>query len=106
VIQRSKDIGILRAMGTSRGQILRVFLLQGGMLGFVGALLGSAMGAAGLIYWHSAMRLADGSELFPLILERSLFIDAAVLATLTGLLAAMAPALRAAKLDPAEAIRG
>jgi lipoprotein-releasing system permease protein len=52
------------------------------------------------------MRLADGSELFPLILERSLFIDAAVLATLTGLLAAMAPALRAAKLDPAEAIRG
>ena len=106
VIQRSKDIGILRAMGTSRGQILRVFLLQGGMLGFVGALVGSAMGAAGLIYWHSAMRLADGSELFPLILERSLFIEAAVLATLTGLLAAMAPALRAAKLDPAEAIRG
>ena len=34
VIQRSKDIGILRAMGTSRGQILRVFLLQGGLLGF------------------------------------------------------------------------
>ena len=37
VIQRSKDIGILRAMGTSRGQILRVFLLQGGLLGFFGS---------------------------------------------------------------------
>ena len=74
VIQRSKDIGILRAMGTSRGQILRVFLIQGGLLGFVGSLFGSAMGAVALIYWHSVARQVDGSELFPLILERRLFI--------------------------------
>lgn len=64
------------------------------------------MGAAGLVYWHSAVRLADGSELFPLVLERSLFIATIILATGTGLLAAMAPALRAAKLDPVVAIRG
>jgi len=106
VIQRSKDIGILRAMGTSRGQILRVFLLQGALLGFVGSLFGAAMGAVGLIYWHSVARQTDGSELFPLILERQLFIATALLATLTGLLAATAPAVRAAKLDPVVAIRG
>ena len=106
VIQRSKEIGILRAMGTSRGQILRVFLLQGGLLGFVGSLFGAAMGAFALVYWHSVARQADGSELFPLILERRLFILTALLATLTGLLAATAPALRAAKLDPVVAIRG
>ena len=106
VIQRSKDIGILRAMGTSRGQILRVFLLQGGLLGFVGSLFGAAMGAFALVYWHSVARQADGSELFPLILERQLFVLTALLATLTGLLAATAPAVRAAKLDPVVAIRG
>lgn len=106
VIQRSKDIGILRAMGASRGQVLRVFLIQGGLLGFVGALLGSAVGVAGLIYWHSTVKQADGSELFPLVFERSLFVLTAVLATNTGLLAAMFPALRASKLDPVEAIRG
>jgi lipoprotein-releasing system permease protein len=106
VIQRSKDIGILRAMGTSRGQVLRMFLLQGGLLGFVGSLFGAAMGAGALIYWHSVARQADGSELFPLILERRLFILTALLATLTGLLAATAPAVRAAKLDPVVAIRG
>lgn len=106
VIQRSKEIGILRAMGTSRGQILRVFLLQGGLLGFVGSLFGAAMGAVALIYWHTLARQADGSELFPLILERRLFVYTALLATLTGLLAATAPALRAAKLDPVVAIRG
>ena len=106
VIQRSKEIGILRAMGTSRGQILRVFLLQGGLLGFVGSLFGAAMGAGALMYWHSVARQADGSELFPLILERQLFIVTAILATLTGVLAAVAPAMSAAKLDPVVAIRG
>jgi lipoprotein-releasing system permease protein len=106
VIQRSKEIGILRAMGTSRGQILRVFLVQGGLLGFVGSLFGAAMGAFALVYWHAVARQSDGTELFPLILERSLFVYTALLATVTGLLAAMAPAVRAAKLDPVVAIRG
>ncbi|HMN73016.1 MAG TPA: ABC transporter permease [Rhodoblastus sp.] len=106
VIQRSKDIGILRAMGASRGRILRVFLIQGGLLAFLGSLIGSALGAGALIYWHAIARQMDGTELFPLILERSLFVATAALATLTGLLAATAPALRAARLDPVEAIRG
>ncbi|PIT02058.1 membrane protein [Bradyrhizobium nitroreducens] len=106
VIQRSKEIGILRAMGTSKGQILRVFLLQGGLLGFIGSVFGAAMGAAALIYWHAVARQADGAEFFPLILERSLFVYTAMLATVTGLLAATAPALRAANLDPVVAIRG
>ena len=106
VIQRSKDIGILRAMGTSRGQILRIFLIQGGLLGLLGSLFGAAMGAAALVFWHNYARQVDGSELFPLILDRTLFIASAVLATATGIAAAMAPALRAANLDPVVAMRG
>jgi len=106
VIQRSRDIGILRAMGTSRAQIMRLFLIQGGVLGFFGSLAGSALGGFALLYWHATARQADGTELFPLVIEYQLFVWTAVLATLTGLLAAMAPALRAAKLDPVVAIRG
>ncbi len=106
VIQRSKDIGILRAMGTTRGQILRIFLIQGGLLGLAGAIIGCLVGAGGLVWYHSLIRQADGSELFPLLLERQMFIVTLGLATLTGLLSATAPALRAAKLDPVDAIRG
>ena len=106
VIQRSKDIGILRAMGTSRGQTLRIFLIQGALIGLAGAVAGSVLGAGGLLFFHDHVRQADGSELIPLVLERSLFVAAALLATLTGVLAAMAPALRASRLDPVVAIRG
>jgi lipoprotein-releasing system permease protein len=52
------------------------------------------------------MRQADGKELFPLILEPSLLINAVLLAAVTGVVAAAVPALRAAKLDPVVAIRG
>lgn len=106
VIQRSKDIGILRAMGTSRGQILRVFLLQGGLLGMLGAIVGAVLGGAAIIFWHWFLRQADGSELFPLILEPSLFVGSVLLATLTGVAAAAVPSIRAARLDPVVAIRG
>jgi lipoprotein-releasing system permease protein len=106
VIQRSKDIGILRAMGTSQGQILRVFLLQGGLLGFLGSLIGAAAGGSAVVFWHGFMRQVDGSELFPLILEPSLFVNTVLMAAVTGVAAAAVPALRAAKLDPVVAIRG
>ncbi|MGX7871981.1 ABC transporter permease [Mesorhizobium sp. ORM6] len=106
VLQRSKDIGILRAMGCARGQILRVFLIQGGVLGFVGSFAGSALGAAALMVWHRYARQADGSELFPLYIEPTLFVSSAALATITGVIAGIVPALRAASLDPVDAIHG
>jgi lipoprotein-releasing system permease protein len=52
------------------------------------------------------VRNADGTPLFPVTLEPTLFALALLLATLTGLLAAFAPALSAARLDPVVAIRG
>lgn len=106
VVQKSREIGILRAMGISRGQVLRVFLLQGGLLGLGGALAGSAMGAIALVVWQRFLRNADGSVMFPLTFEPILFGTALLLATLTGLVAAFAPALAAARLDPVVAIRG
>jgi lipoprotein-releasing system permease protein len=106
VVQKSREIGILRAMGISRGQILRLFLLQGGLLAFGGALAGCGIGAAALSLWQQFARNADGTPLFPLEFDANLFALALLLATLTGLLAAFAPARRAARLDPVVAIRG
>jgi lipoprotein-releasing system permease protein len=104
VVQKSREIGILRAMGISQGKILRVFLLQDGLLGLGGSLVGCSIGALALVQ-RLALN-ADGTPLFPLVFDATLFTVALVLASFTGLLAAFAPALRAARLDPVVAIRG
>ena len=106
VVQKSREIGILRAMGVARGQILRVFLLQGGLLGLGGAVLGCGIGAVALLLWHALARNADGTPMFALGFDPWLFVAALGLAVLTGLAASVAPALRAARLDPVVAIRG
>ena len=106
VVQKSREIGILRAMGITRGQILRVFLLQGGLLGLGGSVVGASIGALALVGWQRWARNADGTPLFPLVFDPELFALALLLATLTGLVSAFAPALRAARLNPVEAIRG
>jgi lipoprotein-releasing system permease protein len=106
VVQKSKEIGILRAMGASRGQILRVFLVQGAVLGLVGSLIGSALGALAIVLWGALVKNPDGTPLFPLPLDPRIFVASAVLATLSGLIAAYLPALRGARLDPVVAIRG
>jgi len=106
VVQKSREIGILRAMGGSRGQIQRVFLIQGAVMGLVGSLCGSVLGFAFLNFWRGVARNADGTPMFVVNFEPMLFVYAAAGATLVGTLAAMVPARRAARLDPVVAIRG
>ncbi len=105
VIQKSREVGILRAMGCSRRRILRIFLLQGGMVGLIGSLFGGGLGALLVTFFASTAKNPDGTPIFPVVLEPSMFLIAAGVATITGILAAAAPAARAAKLDPVVAIR-
>ena len=73
VVQKSREIGILRAMGISQGQILRVFLLQGGLLGFGGSIVGCGIGALALYLWRLLALNPDGTALFALEFDSTLF---------------------------------
>lgn len=106
VVQRSKEIGILRAMGATQAQMLRIFLLQGGIVGFFGSLLGSLLAWSLLMLWHLLARNPDGTAMFLINVEPSLVLIAAGGASVVGILAALLPARRAAQLDPVVAIRG
>jgi lipoprotein-releasing system permease protein len=105
VVQKGKEIGILRAMGTARSTVLRVFLLQGALVGLVGSVLGTALGAGLGAAFAASARNADGSPTFPITVSLALVARSAGVAFLTGVLAAALPARRAARLDPAVAIR-
>jgi lipoprotein-releasing system permease protein len=100
VVQRTREIGILRAMGTTREQMLRVFLVQGALFGLTGSLLGSVAGY-GLVGAFNVF----GPRLFYIPVDPWLPVAATGLATVTGILSAAVPARRAASLDPVEAIR-
>ncbi|MCU0763416.1 MAG: ABC transporter permease [Hydrogenophaga sp.] len=105
VVQKGREIGILRAMGATRGQVLRVFLLQGAVLGSLGSVLGLALAVLLIWLFTTFVRGSDGLPLFNIALEPGLAVRIGLLATVCGVLAAMAPARRAAALDPAQAIR-
>jgi lipoprotein-releasing system permease protein len=105
VVQKSREIGILRAMGASRRQVMNVFLIQGGVVGLAGSFIGSGIAAFALDMWQRMLKNPDGTPLFMLQFDPLLVAWAAAIATLTGLAAAVTPARRAAGLDPVVAIR-
>ncbi len=100
VVQRTREIGILRAIGTRRSQLLLVFLIQGGVVGMIGAFIGSVAGW-GLMWAFNQF----GPRLFEITMPPLLIPFAILGAGLSGLLAAAVPASRAARLDPVDAIR-
>jgi len=106
VVQRQKAIGILRAMGGSRGQVRRIFLIQGALVGLAGSVIGSLMAVGLLAMWKIVAKNPDGTPMFVITVDWEFFVWSAMLAMLAGLLAAATPAIRAARLDPVVAIRG
>ena len=105
VVQKQREVGILRAMGASRGQMLRVFLYQGGLVGLIGSLLGSALAWTLLQVFSRVYQNAQGGSLFQPQLDPSLIFMASAVALGVGVLAAVVPARRAARMDPVQAIR-
>ncbi len=100
VVQRTREIGILRATGATREQILKVFLIQGAVFGLCGSFIGIAVSYA-LVWVFNTL----GPGLFYIPLSKTLVASSLLLATLTGVLAAAVPSRRASRLDSVVAIR-
>lgn len=105
VVQKRREIGILRAMGATRGQMLRVFLLQGAIVGAIGSALGLLLAVILIAAFTTLVRGSDGLPLFAITLAPWTALQTAAIATVCGVLAGVAPARRAAAMDPAQAIR-
>jgi lipoprotein-releasing system permease protein len=105
VVQKNREIGILRAVGTTRRQVLHIFLIQGLLLGAGGWVLGAGIGTVLSFVFASMATNPDGSPTFPVNLSPQLFLGTLVMALAVGHFSAMAPARRAAGLDPAQVIQ-
>ena len=105
VVQKSREIGILRATGTRRAQVMRIFLVEGAILGLVGSAGGILLGSGLARAFAGIARNPDGSPTFPVALTTVLYLRSAAIALVVGIGAALLPARRAARMRPAEIIR-
>lgn len=105
VLQKSKQIGILKAMGILDKDASLVFLFEGLILGVFGALGGVLLGL-GLAYSFTTFALGpDGNPVVPLYIDVSFIALSALIATLAATLAALIPARKSSKLSVIEVIR-
>lgn len=103
VLERTRELGVLRAVGMSRKQLRRMIRREAGIIALFGTLLGIGLGVA--LAWALTIAVSAGiPQAVNLNLPVVQLIVIAVIAAGAGVLAAILPARRAAKLDPLEAI--
>ena len=102
IAERTREIGIKRAIGGSRSRIVREFVIEAALIGFIGGAVGLILGAIVVMVVNEAGR-ASGTVLFELTTGTA--ITAVAFSTILGALAGFVPALHAARLDPVTALR-
>jgi len=118
VVDKQGDIAILRTLGTSTGEILGIFMVQGGLIGLVGTSLGVLLGCllslvvTDLVLWLEALLGIQflQSDVYPISylpsdLQFADVFKIAATALVISLLASLYPAWRASRVQPAEALR-
>ena len=98
VVERTKEIGIRLAIGARKRDIRRQFLLEAGLLALGG-------GAVGVLFGWVISSLINAFTPLPTLVTPGLILTGLTLATLTGLLAGVFPAVKASRLPPIEALR-
>jgi putative ABC transport system permease protein len=102
VAERTREIGIKRAIGGARGRIVRELVIEAAVIGFIGGMIGLGLGALVVVLANEAGR-ESGTILFDLTVGTAIF--AVSFSTILGILAGIIPAWSAARLDPVEALR-
>jgi putative ABC transport system permease protein len=97
VIERTQEIGVLKAVGASNSVILAIFLFEAGALGLAGGILGTALGLL-LVFIGGLFGL-------PVAIDFGIAAFGVLFAFAVGLLSGFFPAQRAARLSPVEAFR-
>lgn len=105
VVQKSKQIGILKAMGIKDKDSSLIFLFQGLLLGVLGAILGVALGLLLAFTFTKFALNPDGTPVVPLFIDPMFITFSAVIAVAASVIAALIPARNSSKLSPIEVIR-
>lgn len=106
VLERTREVGIMKALGATNGHVLRLFLLESGVIGIVGGSIGVLIGflISRIINYASTRVLGEGVLTTQVTPQLALF--ALVFSFIVGVISGLYPAYRASKMDPVIALRG
>jgi putative ABC transport system permease protein len=102
VAERTREIGVKRAIGGGRARIVRELVTESALIGFIGGVIGLLLGSVVVTLGNEAGR-SSGTVLFELTVGTA--ITAIAFGTILGAIAGFFPAVHAARLDPVEALR-
>ncbi len=105
VIERTKEIGIMKSIGAKNKDIMAVFIIESALLGLVGGIIGSIIGLALAFLASSAASAVLGGLELKVAISYPLIIAAISFSLLIGLFSGLVPAYQASKLNPVEALR-
>ncbi|MBL8718125.1 MAG: ABC transporter permease [Myxococcales bacterium] len=109
VLQKQRDISILRSVGLRRADILRIFLLQGLIIATIGGLLGDGLGKVAIHFLSQLKVKSEGlvkSDTFLIYEDPKFYVYGFCFAILVGTIAALIPAWRGSKVEPVDVLRG
>lgn len=105
VIERTKQIGVMKAIGAQNKDILFIFLLEAGLLGLVGGIIGAIIGLGLAMSVSLVANAALGEAILTVSPNYGLLLGAIAFSLFVGILSGLIPALQASKLNPVEALR-
>jgi ABC-type lipoprotein release transport system permease subunit len=110
VNEKTSEIGMLMAMGSTGQNIRNVFLAESGILGLIGGVAGAAVGLLMVLYIRGLeikMQAPGGQQItLPVVINPWNFVIIVLLAAVFSVIAGACPAWKASRLDPVEAIKG
>jgi len=105
VIERTKEIGIMKSIGAKNSTIFGIFAIESGLLGMVGGIIGIILGLIFAYGLAAAGRVALGVDLIQAHVSIALIFMSLAFSFIVGLVAGVLPAYQASKLQPVEALR-
>jgi putative ABC transport system permease protein len=104
VMERTREIGIMKAIGATNKDVLFIFIMEGIFISIIGGSAGIILGILGSQGLSSVLTSSFGGALSPVITTSSIVLGLAV-AVIVGMLSSLYPARKAAKMSPIEAVR-